>query len=194
MGNLRVFDFQKKKIRTIVEKDETWFVANDVCEAVGIQRTQTRRLAEDEKGVRSMHTLGGKQELAVVNEYGLYHLVLYSRKPEAKAFKRWITHEVIPAIRKTGSYTLNLPPVQPVPTTPMLPKPVPLVSPTELEDIKVLAKDMKDKAQTFIKVLEVYEGIGFSGTFIEMAGTLRTIAYCLASNASHLHYEHTKKN
>ena len=78
---------------------EPWFVAADVCRALGIDRTQTRRLDEDEKGVYSAQTPGGQQDMSIVNEPGLYALVLSSRKPEAKAFKRWITHEVI---RKTG--------------------------------------------------------------------------------------------
>lgn len=83
---------------------EPWFVAADVCRALGIgnSRDATARLDDDEKGVVSTDTLGGKQELTIVNEPGLYALVLSSRKPEAKAFKRWITHEVIPSIRKTG--------------------------------------------------------------------------------------------
>ncbi len=83
---------------------EPWFVAADVCRALGIDRTQTRRLDEDEKGVYSAQTPGGQQDMSIVNEPGLYALVLSSRKPEAKAFKRWITHEVIPNIRKTGGY------------------------------------------------------------------------------------------
>lgn len=78
---------------------EPWFVAADVCRALGIDRTQTRRLDEDEKGVYSAQTPGGQQDMSIVNEPGLYALVLSSRKPEAKAFKCWITHEVI---HKTG--------------------------------------------------------------------------------------------
>ena len=62
------------------------------------------KLDEDEKGISLIDTLGGEQKLGIVNESGLYALVLSSRKPEAKAFKRWITHEVIPSIRKTGGY------------------------------------------------------------------------------------------
>lgn len=73
-----------------------------MCSALGLDRTQIRRLDEDEKGVYSTHTPGGEQEKTIINEPGLYSLVLGSRKPEAKAFKRWITHEVIPAIRKHG--------------------------------------------------------------------------------------------
>ena len=81
-----------------------WFVAADVCECLEIDRTQTRRLDEDEKGVYSIQTPGGEQDMSIVNEPGLYSLILGSRKPEAKAFKRWITHDVIPSIRKHGGY------------------------------------------------------------------------------------------
>lgn len=105
MQDLKIFENKEfGKVRTITQNGEPLFIANDICEALGIDRTQTRRLDNDEKGVWSIHTLGGKQNLSVVNEYGLYNLVLASRKPEAKAFKRWITHEVIPAIRKHGGY------------------------------------------------------------------------------------------
>lgn len=92
------------QVRTVNIDGNPWFVSVDVCTALGVSRTAVRRLDEDEKGVRSMHTLGGTQRLAVVNEYGLYNLILGSRKPEAKGFKRWITHEVIPSIRKNGAY------------------------------------------------------------------------------------------
>lgn len=97
-------------VRTATINGEPWFVANDVCAILEIDRTQTRRLDDDEKGVCLIHTLGGDQKMSIVNEFGLYSLILRSRKPEAKAFRRWITHEVIPAIRKHGMYA----------TTPML--------------------------------------------------------------------------
>lgn len=94
------------KIRTITIDGEPWFVAVDVCKALQIanSRDALTRIDDDEKGVVLTDTLGGKQEVTIVNEPGLYTLVLSSRKPEAKAFKRWITHEVIPAIRKHGAY------------------------------------------------------------------------------------------
>lgn len=91
-------------VRALNDNEAYWFVATDVCSALELDRTAVRRLDADEKGVRSMHTLGGDQNLTFVSEAGLYSLVLGSRKPEAKAFKRWITHEVIPSIRKTGGY------------------------------------------------------------------------------------------
>lgn len=97
------------QVRTIVRDDEPWFVAADVCRALEVSnsRDAVARLDEDEKGVVLTDTPGGRQEMTIVNEPGLYSLVLGSRKPEAKAFKRWITHEVIPTIRKTGAYSIN---------------------------------------------------------------------------------------
>ncbi len=81
-------------------------MAADVCAALSIanSRDAVTRLDEDEKGVATIDTLGGRQEMATVNESGLYSLILGSRKPEAKRFKKWVTSEVLPAIRKTGSY------------------------------------------------------------------------------------------
>ena len=85
---------------------EPWFVAADVCRAIGLSDVSmsVRKLDDDEKGTSSICTLGGEQKMTVVNEPGLYSLVLGSRKPQAKEFKRWITHEVIPSIRKHGAY------------------------------------------------------------------------------------------
>lgn len=105
MNEIKIFtNDQFGQIRTISRSGEPWFIAADVCAALEIDRTQTRRLDDDEKDVCSIHTPGGEQGVMLVNEPGLYSLVLGSRKPEAKAFKRWITHEVIPAIRKHGMY------------------------------------------------------------------------------------------
>lgn len=107
MNQLKVFANPTfGSIRTLNIDGEPWFVASDVCKALGIanSRDAVARLDEDEKGVALTDTLGGVQNLTTVNEPGLYALVLSSRKPEAKAFKRWITHEVIPSIRKHGGY------------------------------------------------------------------------------------------
>lgn len=92
-------------VRTTMINGEPWFVAVDVCKALEIDATATRRLDEDEKNtLRLTQGTSGNPNVTVVNEYGLYSLILGSRKPEAKTFKRWITHDVIPTIRKTGSY------------------------------------------------------------------------------------------
>lgn len=107
MNNIQVFSNDSfGEIRTVQQGEDILFVAADVCRALEIKnaRDAINRLDDDEKGVVLTDTLGGKQKVNAVNEYGLYNLVLSSRKPEAKAFKRWITHEVLPSIRKTGSY------------------------------------------------------------------------------------------
>lgn len=94
------------EVRTVVQDGEPWFVARDVCKALEVanSRDAVSRLDDDEKGVVLTDTLGGAQKTAIVSESGLYTLVLGSRKPEAKQFKRWITHEVIPSIRRHGAY------------------------------------------------------------------------------------------
>ncbi len=102
----RVFNYEERQVRTIAKNGESWFVAKNVCDILdhSNSRMVVDRLDDDEKGVSIIYTPGGPQELQIINEPGLYSLILTSRKPEAKSFKRWITHEVIPAIRKTGKY------------------------------------------------------------------------------------------
>lgn len=107
MTNLQVFtNTEFGEVRTMMREGEPWFVASDVCKAlkIGEAHVALRRIDDDEKDRFLIPTLGGEQEVSIINEPGLYALVLGSRKPEAKAFKRWITHEVIPAIRKNGAY------------------------------------------------------------------------------------------
>ncbi len=106
MNQLKVFTNPTfGSIRTLNIGGEPWFVASDVCKALDIDPTSTRRLDDDEKNtLRLTQGIPGNPNVTVVNEPGLYTLVLGSRKPEAKAFKRWITHEVIPSIRKHGGY------------------------------------------------------------------------------------------
>jgi len=127
MSALQVFDYEGAAVRVVGTPDEPLFVAADVCRALEIGDTESalRRLDDDEKGTDSIRTPGGEQTMSVVTESGLYSLVLGSRKPEAKAFKRWITHEVLPTIRRTGRYedragVLAREPVPP--TIPTLPK------------------------------------------------------------------------
>ena len=109
MDNNKLMTFENAafgKIRTLTIDGEPWFVATDVCRAleIGNPSMAVERLDDDEKGISTIDTLGGKQRMTIINEPGLYSLVLSSRKPEAKAFRRWITHEVIPTIRKYGGY------------------------------------------------------------------------------------------
>lgn len=110
MKEMQVFNNAEfGEVRTVTQNGEPWFVAADVCKALEIanNRDALGRLDGDEKGVVSTDTLGGKQSVTIINEPGLYALVLGSRKPEAKVFKRWITHEVIPSIRKHGMYAVD---------------------------------------------------------------------------------------
>jgi hypothetical protein len=103
---LQIFAFEGTEVRTVVRDGEPWWVATDVAAVLEIGRTHdaVRSLDDDEKGAETVRTPGGEQSITVINEPGLYSLILRSRKPQAKAFKRWITHEVIPALRKTGRY------------------------------------------------------------------------------------------
>lgn len=93
-------------VRTFIIEGAPWFVAADVCRCLEISnnRDAISRIDEDEKGVASIDTLGGKQNMTIVNEQGLYGLIFGSRKPEAKKFKRWIRHDVLPNIRQHGVY------------------------------------------------------------------------------------------
>lgn len=97
------------RVRTTVIDGEPWFVAADVCHAldIGNPSDALNRLDDDERTLVSIEGASNGKPVNGVNEPGLYSLVLGSRKPEAKAFKRWITHEVIPAIRKTGGYHIE---------------------------------------------------------------------------------------
>ena len=104
MNELQIFENEEfGKVRTLVKDGEPGFVASDVCECLGLANptVSVNRLDYDE---RAKFNLGRQGWVNIVNEYGLYNLVLGSRKPEAKNFKRWVTHEVLPAIRKHGGY------------------------------------------------------------------------------------------
>lgn len=105
---LSVFTYQSQPVRTVSIDGEPWFVLKDVCEILGISHvTDTaRRLEEDEVAQTDLiDNMGRNQRAYAVNEPGLYNVILRSDKPEAKSFKRWVTHEVLPVLRKTGSYT-----------------------------------------------------------------------------------------
>ncbi|AND39600.1 phage antirepressor [Cytobacillus oceanisediminis] len=99
----KLFNYNENPIRTVVFNGEPHFIAKDVCEVLGLTNPTMalQKLDEDE---RAKFNLGRQGETNIVNEYGLYNLILTSRKPEAKQFKRWVTHEVLPTIRKHGAY------------------------------------------------------------------------------------------
>ena len=98
------------EIRTLSIDDEPWFVGKDAAERLGYTNPQKAirdHVDDEDKGANEMFTPGGIQEITIINESGLYSLILSSKLPKAKAFKRWVTSEVIPAIRKTGGYRAN---------------------------------------------------------------------------------------
>ena len=105
---LQVFTYKEHQVRTTEIDGEVWLVAKDVADILEIQniRQNMTELDEDEKGVCNVYTPGGMQNMTVINEAGLYKLTFKSRKEEAKKFTRWVTHDVLPTIRKTGSYTI----------------------------------------------------------------------------------------
>ena len=108
MSDLIPFQYKAHEIR--IDRDaqnQPWWIATDVGAALGYANIANvlQRLDADEKGIRSISTLRGVQDLRCINEAGLYTLILGSKKPEAKAFKRWVTHDVLPTLRATGTYT-----------------------------------------------------------------------------------------
>ncbi|MES1996392.1 MAG: Bro-N domain-containing protein [Pseudomonadota bacterium] len=115
---LTCYYFEEVAIRVVMVAGEPWFIAKDICGVLGLSNTSQAlsRLDEDEKGVILSDTLGGAQELNAVSESGMYGLVMSSRKPEGRRFRKWVTAEVLPSIRKTGKY--ELPGYEPPPTLP----------------------------------------------------------------------------
>lgn len=111
MSEIQIFQYLETQIRTIGTSAEPWFVASDVAKVLGYRDAHnlTRRLDDDEKGTRSASTPSGSQIMAVISESGLYAALTGSQVPGAKAFKRWVTHEVLPQIRRTGSYSATVP-------------------------------------------------------------------------------------
>ncbi|MEU6057970.1 BRO family protein [Streptomyces sp. NPDC047097] len=146
-----MFTFEGAEVRTVLVDGEPWWVAADVTSVLALHTGRAlARLDDDEKGMRSTHTPGGQQMLAYVNEPGLYGLVLGSRKPQARAFKRWITHEVIPQIRRTGRYE-----VAPREWS----KLEALRAAIESEEARLAAEERAQKAEAFQTAIEAGDGL-----------------------------------
>ena len=111
-ASFTLFNFERAVVRTIQRDGEPWFVAADVCAVLGLDNVTMalKRLDADEQALISIEGFSrGNDQVNVINESGLYSLTLTSRKPNAKRFKRWVTSEVLPTIRKTGSYSIQAP-------------------------------------------------------------------------------------
>lgn len=113
-AELSIFRFDGADVRAVVIDGEPWFVAADVARVLGYREAWdlTRGLDDDEKGPHNLRTPGGDQSLTVVSEAGLYSAIIRSRVPQARDFKRWVTHEVLPGIRRTGAYVAQETPEQ----------------------------------------------------------------------------------
>ena len=106
MNGLQIFKYNSAEVRTVIKGGEPWWVLKDVCDVLGLTNVgeESKRLDDDELTSIKMISGGQAREMYAVNESGLYNVILRSDKPEAKTFKRWVTHEVLPAIRKHGGY------------------------------------------------------------------------------------------
>jgi len=158
---LQAFNYQGKEVRTIVNENEIWWVAKDVCNVLELSDVSKslQRVDDDEKDTKIIRTPGGPQKMSIINEPGLYSLVLSSNKPEAKAFKRWITHEVIPSVRETGQYIGNK-------QSALLEKQERDMIFREEREKRLRAKELKDVAKFFSGVLSdvAMQGIAYEIT------------------------------
>lgn len=120
MNDMIDYKFDDAPVRVVLIDSEPWWVANDIAKVLGYAQAafMTRNLEDDEKGMHIVQTLGGRQELSVISESGLFAAILKSRRDEAKRFRKWVTSVVLPSLRRTGSYTMHNEPA------PMLPAPL----------------------------------------------------------------------
>ena len=107
--SVQSFNFNQNQIQVINKDGEAWFIASEIAAMFGYRDAAnlTRILDDDEKGTHNVSTLGGKQDVSVINESGFYHAAFKSHKAEVKPFRKWVTSEVLPAIRKTGGYQIS---------------------------------------------------------------------------------------
>lgn len=107
MSNVELFKFEGQEVRTVLKDDEVWFVGKDVCNVLGYtnhRKALSDHVYQEDKGVTSCDTLGGTQQMTIINESGLYALIFGSRLESAQRFKHWVTSEVLPSVRKHGAY------------------------------------------------------------------------------------------
>lgn len=109
MNEVKAFNFESNEVRTVLIDNEPWFVGKDVAETLGYSDTQamTRRLDDDEKDTYTDFTSGQGRRISIISEPGIYNAISGSKKESAKRFRKWVNHEVLPSIRKTGSYSIQ---------------------------------------------------------------------------------------
>lgn len=170
MNDLHIFNYNGNKVRTVQKDGEPWWVLKDVCGILGISkyRDTASRLDEDERGSVRVDTPGGEQEMTVVNESGLYNVILRSDKPEAKPFRKWVTSEVLPSIRKNGGYIANqenLTPEQIVANALIVAQNIISQKDKQIEQMKPKAEffDAVADSRTAISMNEVSKVLGIKG-------------------------------
>ena len=170
MVQCTIFKYHGKEVRTIQKDGEPWWVLKDVCEVLGLSSPHKvfERLDDDEKGRNQIPTLGGEQEMTVVNESGLYNVILRSDKPEAKPFRKWVTSEVLPSIRKNGGYIANqenLTPEQIVANALIVAQNIISQKDKQIEQMKPKAEffDAVADSRTAISMNEVSKVLGIKG-------------------------------
>jgi prophage antirepressor-like protein len=143
MSALQLFKFEHQPVRVVLVDGEPHFVARDVCSAIGLTNISMAlgRLDDDEKGFNPIDTPGGAQSMATLSESGLYSLVLRSDKKEAAKFRRWVTHKVLPEIRRTGSFSVTAA------------APVQLPSKRELAQWVIEAEERAERAESQVREL-----------------------------------------
>ena len=159
MNELQVFTYSGKEVRTVQKNGEPWFVLKDVCAILGISkyRDAADRLDPDEREPVRVDTLGGKQEMLCINESGLYNVILRSDKPEAKPFRKWVTSEVLPSIRRTGGYIAgqeNLTPEELMAKALMVAQKTLAEREARIADLTVQNQIMQPKASYFDELVE----------------------------------------
>lgn len=144
--DLQIFKKENLELRTVLINEEVWFVAQDICQVLEINNTSQAlsRLDEDEKNTIILNEGIGNPEKSIINESGLYSLVLSSKKPEAKHFKKWITSEVLPSIRKTGKYE-----IKPKELTRLEILQIALENEKKVLELQAINDEMKPKAEYF---------------------------------------------
>ncbi|SKI79621.1 gp54 protein [Mycobacteroides abscessus subsp. massiliense] len=150
------------QLRVILRDGSPWFVATDILALLDVNRSSLTALDGDEKGVHAMDTPGGVQSVTIISESGFYSLVLRSRKPEATAIKRWITREVLPVIRRTGSYGTT---------------PVERLTPLEYAKRLVDAEQRAESGQQFRRAIEAGDGITLTAFHKKYFSAIREIDF-----------------
>ena len=170
----RIFHYQNRCIRTLVRDGEPWFVAADVCSALEIGNVgdATNRIDPDDIDlIDGVDSLGRRQTMKIISEAGLYTLILGSRKPEARLFKRWVTHEVIPAIRRTGAYQMaEAAPATPIPSGQLLQFSrrdllnLAMEAETECDQLRGVVTDLLPKAEFYDRVADTTDSFSLGET------------------------------